>query len=404
MPRRRGLPLVATRTPVPKRAGQWYVPAGDRTRIEAKVFGACQWFDSVDEADDWQADERRKRKEEKETGRKRRVVVKGARFNDVFPLYMENHPTGNVGTVANIERTWRLQIQPTFGPDLVTSMSAQRFAAWERDLYKAPFGFEPGTVKVKGDIFRAFLNWCVAHEPPYLGANPVPASAGRDLSHIQSVTKFLTPDEIELWWQTMRPSFRVAIEIGEGLGVRYGEAIALKPSDIDRRRMQVKVERQIQGNGQSWRETKPKGWPRNRAAERSVPIDQELLDAIEQHVAVFGASRQGYILHQDHEPLFQSKWQPEMEKVRNVAFGGSRDWPHFHALRDYYVSCLAAANIGMEQVRVFIGHAPGSPVTERKYLHLWHDSEQRARDAVAAARSQRRRTRLRRVPLSGTDA
>lgn len=188
---------------------------------------------------------------------------------------------------------------------------------------------------------------------------------------------------------------RIAVDLGVGLGLRFGEILGLSPDDVDDTAGVVHVRRQV-------RKVKGSGalvfsLPK-RGKLRDVPLSPDLAALLQAYLAAFPA-----------QPVTLPWKHPGGQPVTHTVFlsrPGGRTWdasgwsyhvwdPTFrragltkrrridgiHALRHTYASLLLADGVSVRELATYLGHDKLS-FTLEIYTHMLPSSHQRAQAAV----------------------
>lgn len=188
-----------------------------------------------------------------------------------------------------------------------------------------------------------------------------------------------TPDQVAVVARTITPRYRALVLTAAGTGLRSGE---LRGLDLERLRMlerTVVVDRQVHTPDGAPHYFGP---PKTNAGYRSVPLTESYAGVVAEHLEEFGTGTDGLV--------FTSRsGQPIRRKTLAEALGpllrelGLPPRSGMHVFRHYYVSGLIAAGVDVLTVMRRVGHS-SSEETLETYGHLWHDHEERTRDAVEA--------------------
>ncbi|MFJ8308765.1 MULTISPECIES: tyrosine-type recombinase/integrase [unclassified Streptomyces] len=186
----------------------------------------------------------------------------------------------------------------------------------------------------------------------------------------------------------MPPYLRAAIVVLAGSGLRIGELLGLKVSDIDFKNGTIRVERQRLQSGLI-------GPPKTGKSRRTVPVGEVVIDALLAHLAA-RPSKEWLFTMEEYEPLNYRRWKTEwncarkeLQKAENKAAERQRrkpvELPHMttHDLRHFFASALIAGGASVKQVQLVLGHA-SAVITLRTYAHLWPGEEDRTRTVMDA--------------------
>lgn len=133
----------------------------------------------------------------------------------------------------------------------------------------------PKTIANKHGFLSGALSAAV---PRLIPANPcagrtLPRGDGDDHEPV-----FLSPDEFKWLLSSTTEYWQLLMEFLVTSQCRWGEAVALRPSDVDRARNKVRVRR-------AWKYSDTKGYylgpPKTRRSKREVDIDKDLLDRLD---------------------------------------------------------------------------------------------------------------------------
>ncbi|GGT32795.1 tyrosine-type recombinase/integrase [Streptomyces purpureus] len=194
--------------------------------------------------------------------------------------------------------------------------------------------------------------------------------------------------QVEAMARVMPPYIRAAIVTLAGSGLRIGELLGLKVSDVDFKAGTIRVERQRLQSGKI-------GPPKTAKSRRTVPVGEVVTDALLTHLAA-RPSKEWLFTMDEGEPLNYRRWKTEwngtrkaLQQAENEAAEreGRRpvELPHIvtHDLRHFYASALIAGGASVKQVQLVLGHA-SAVMTLRIYAHLWPGEEDRTRSVMDA--------------------
>ncbi|MFJ8295589.1 tyrosine-type recombinase/integrase [Streptomyces sp. NPDC094447] len=197
-----------------------------------------------------------------------------------------------------------------------------------------------------------------------------------------------TVAQVEVMARVMPPYIRAAIVTLAGSGLRIGELLGLKVSDVDFKAGTIRVERQRLQSGKI-------GPPKTAKSRRTVPVGEVVTDALLAHLAA-RPSKEWLFTMEEGEPLNYRRWKTEWNCARRVLQGEESEaaeregrkpveLPHMvtHDLRHFYASALIAGGASVKQVQLVLGHA-SAVITLRIYAHLWPGEEDRTRAVMDA--------------------
>ena len=188
-------------------------------------------------------------------------------------------------------------------------------------------------------------------------------------------------DEVEV--PTVEDVERVRSVLGErwqaipvvlaGSGLRVGELLGLRLSDVDFLRRTVRVERQRLQSHQI-------APLKSKASRRTVPLGQVVIDTLAAHLAAYPPTADALFADELREPLTYRRWKRLLSDAAKVVEVDVTS----HSFRHFAASALISGGASVKQVQTFLGHA-SAVITLRTYAHLWPGDEDRTRNVLDAA-------------------
>ena len=290
-------------------------------------------------------------------------------FREFFDIWRETQVWAP-GTIKKVDQAIGCV---TFGNVPLERLRPSHIQAWIKSLSDKKLA--PNTIRSRHDHIRAAVRAAVADR-----AIPFDVTANTTLPRARRVEAAMvipTTAEVGSALEHASESFVAFVGLCAFGGLRLGEAAALKVSDIDFIRKEVRIQRQSQvvnGGGVDIR-------PPKYASERTVYIPQDLVTILSEHVRVHvpGEDADRWMFPGNGgDPLHQNSagyiWR-ETRKAAGVSF-------RLHDLRHFYASGLIAAGCDVVTVQRAMGHGSAS-LTLNTYSHLWPKAEDRTRNAAA---------------------
>ena len=210
-----------------------------------------------------------------------------------------------------------------------------------------------------------------------------------------STLDVLTTEQVVAMADAVPDRYSALVVAGAGTGLRPGELFGLAVDRVDFLRRTVRVDQQIArlvggGVGLAPLETD--------ASYRTVPLPTIVGDALAEHLTRFPAHPDLGVIFTTGGggPVQQHPWAEVWATARKRA--GLPSWATPHDLRHHYASVLIASGASVKVVQSRLGHR-SAKTTLDTYGHLFHDEEDRTRQAVDAAFASRAEDQLR---TSGT--
>lgn len=185
----------------------------------------------------------------------------------------------------------------------------------------------------------------------------------------------------------MSPAGQRAVLLGAFVGLRVSEACALRLEDVDAR--EGVVHPRVQWGDQPLK---------SAHARTSVPVPVDLARTLVDTARARFVART--VVHDEHgRPVGPWQVERELRAVRGTV-AGLPDGFRFHDLRHYYASMLIAAGLDVKVVQARLRHASAT-TTLNTYGHLWPDTDESSRAAVASVLATREDSLRTATPLTG---
>ena len=182
-----------------------------------------------------------------------------------------------------------------------------------------------------------------------------------------------TLEEIELVRSALGDRWQAIPVVLAGSGLRVGELLGLRLSDVDFLRKSIRVERQrLQSN-----QIAPL---KSRASRRTVPVGRVVIETLAAHLASYPPTDDGLFTDELGKPLTYRRWKRLLSDAAKAAEADVTS----HSFRHFAASALISGGASVKQVQAFLGHA-SAVVTLRTYAHLWPGDEDRTRSVLDAA-------------------
>lgn len=269
-------------------------------------------------------------------------------------------------TIEDYSRYLRRDIDPVLGPIPLAKLTRDDVAWWVTAMFED--GSSGKTIQNKHSFLSGVLNRAVGDG--LLPSNPCKGVRLPRTEQVEMV--FLTREEFHLFKSYFSEYYQPLVEFLVASGCRASEALALKPSDVDRVNGTVRITRTWKRAGSGY-ELGPPKTPKSR---RTINVPLSVLDKLDySHEWLFVGSNGG--------PVRLYSWRANVWiKTRNKAMAdGFEKKPRIHDLRHTCASWLLQASppVPLQTVQAHLGHESIKTTVDR-YGHL-----DRTSHAVAAA-------------------
>ncbi|MER7815576.1 site-specific integrase [Streptomyces sp. NPDC096153] len=251
---------------------------------------------------------------------------------------------------------------------------------------------DPKSIANRHGLMFCIFQKAVESEPQLRTTNPCKkTSLPRVDDHVEEEMCFLERNEYQrISAEIKDPDARDLADWLVGTGMRWGEAAALKVSDLslDGERPTVSVQR-------AWKKAKSGtkggayylGPPKTKKARRILRLSPGLAELARRHSA--GAGNEDFLFRAAmggawrHANFYNRKWLPA---VRLAMEKGLPKRPRIHDLRHTHASWLIASRIPLPAIQIRLGHESIQTTVDR-YGHLELGLDDDIADAVEAALS-----------------
>ncbi|AXH95017.1 tyrosine-type recombinase/integrase [Ornithinimicrobium avium] len=357
------------------RSGRWQarftVPLGHPSGRGGQTVTAPHTFEPTtygkEAAGDWLRDEERRLNAdgaawvtlaelaEAERARAEREAV--VTFGDYSAVWLRTRRTKNGPLQESTRRGYRIWLDkyllPTLGHLPLDQITPTVVLRWYEDVLPHD---KPKTTRECYALGSAIMRTATAADGVLAGAvNPFKIDgAGSIGGRSRARTEVIDDQDLRLIMSTIRPEWRAMVALALGCGLRFGEIIALRQSDIDLRTTPpvVRVNRAV-GTGPGGRRYE-KG-PKSKAGARDQRMPVAVVDAVTEHLRSCGTGRDGLLF-----PAPDGGWLSET--TFRKASGG---WLavreavgrpiRFHDLRATGATRMAQRGAHIDEAKVFLG-------------------------------------------------
>jgi integrase len=263
------------------------------------------------------------------------------------------------GTRVGYERLWSSYIEPYLGADPLSSIGRPEIRAWlsalERNGITAASRRQVLT-NLMGLLNEAARDGQLRSAPNVRGLSP-------RVDQRKGIA--LTGPQMAMLLDALPDRYRTLVLILLTTGMRIGEALALRPEDVRQDLMTISVTKSVgvvSPKGSYLKKDRQPDRPKTSAGVRTVPLMPVTLAAIDDHIARFGLSPEGYLfttLIRPHGwlsyPVFQWTWQRTVRQLREQ----DENFPpiRVHDLRKTFGAWMVAnPNVTPMEAAKVLGH------------------------------------------------
>lgn len=285
------------------------------------------------------------------------------------------------GRAVTVERLLRLHINPVIGPAKIGTLRNRdlqlAMATWRNrpsDRFDRAI-LATGSVKLIEAVVRAVLSYAVRNE--LISRNPWVNVATP--SYSKTRVTIPTQDQVDAVLQGVPGRVRGVVELVMGTGLRSGEVRGLDVGRVLLLERRVIVNRQlydVRAGVCEW------GPPKSSAGTREIPLSASYSEALAHHLALYPPRAGILFTNRAGVPWRRNALQEAVSPAMRRA--GLPIQTGLHLFRHYYAAGLIAAGLDVRTVMTLLGHSSAKETLET-YGHLWHNYDDRVRDAIELA-------------------
>ncbi|WP_392545309.1 tyrosine-type recombinase/integrase [Oryzobacter telluris] len=382
------------------RSGRWQarftVPLGHPSGRGGQTVTAPHTFEATtygkEAAGDWLRDEERRLLAEgaawstlAERSAAERAQTERATtltFAEFSAVWLRTRRTRHGPLQESTRRAYRLWLDkyllPTLGDLPLDEVTPTTILRWYEDVLPHD---KAKTTRECYALGSAIMRTATAADGVLAGAvNPFKIDgAGSIGSRSRARTEVIDDRDLQVIMSTIRAEWRAMVALALGCGLRFGEIIALRRSDIDLKASPpvVRVTRAV-GTGTGGRRYE-KG-PKSSAGERDQRVPAPVVDVLTEHLHTYVTGRDGLLF-----PAPDGGWLSETRFRK--ASGGWLDVRdavgrpiNFHDLRATGATRMAQRGAHIDEVKMFLGDS--STQAAERYVRA---TQSRMDDLTAAA-------------------
>ena len=304
-------------------------------------------------------------------------------YSEWFTEWMETYKGNEVkeGTLIAYRNVYDAYIKRhKLAQRPINAMRTEDIQGFYNDLHKR--NISKSTISLTSAVLSNSLK--KAERLGYIEKNPctlatIPKKA-KEAKHHRALTK----SEQEIFMKYAEESYLYnAFVVLLNTGMRRGELIALKRSDISMKNKILHVRHTMKfDSGRTFEDT-----PKTKTSRRDIPLTPKAYEAIERQRKKYGESENGYIFTMlNGDILAHNTLQGEINRIIEKAKAAGEKIEHFtcHDLRDTFATRCIEAGMTPNTLKNILGHAKLS-MTMDLYAQVLPDEKREALEAVAYA-------------------
>lgn len=299
------------------------------------------------------------------------VIEAGRRWNaaqsqdetieDLVTEYIAFQSRGDSRTLKDYQALQRNHISNEIGWKSAASVEAKDLRKYVKTLLAKKLS--PKTIRNIFTIVSAAFNLAV--QDRRVQANP--CTGVRLPTLIKTEPPIIAQRDIDVIMKAIDPHFSLLIRTLAGTGLRWSESEALLCSDLYHRNglTYIRVSKAMKGTGKG----RHPGPPKTPAADRSIALDDDLAEALVDHVKLRSLDDHMFTMKRGGKMSylgFTSKYLIPTVERKDVDVNSTI---RCHSFRHYHASVLVAAGVDPIKVAQRLGHTD-TTITLNRYSHL----------------------------------
>lgn len=274
-------------------------------------------------------------------------------------------------TAEKHEMALRVHWTPRFGSMVLSSLAPRDI---QRAVNELAASHGSGSVRTYYGTLRAYMRAAVDME--LIGRSPCRAITLPKAATAER--RLVTPRELHALADAVGPEWRCLVLLGGVVGLRFGEAAALRVRDVDFTAGSVSVSRTVvEDNGRL-----EIGEPKTTAGHRTLALPAELVEELRAHVELWSIDGDELLFADGFGgPLRRGNFRQRVFMPALAAVG--LDGLTFHGLRHSAATQWVANGLDPRTVQHRLGHADPRLVL-RLYAHALSEADRRAAAASSS--------------------
>src|SRR4051794_13619965 len=283
-------------------------------------------------------------------------------------------------TVRSYQTLLDSRILPYFGEMPLRDVTLSEVKRWRASL-------DPETVSSNAAAYRLLRSILAAAEEEELIDRAPPKIRGAGSARVRRVAKPATFEEIETITAAMPPRLRLLIVLGAYVGLRQGELLELRRSDIDGISGRIHVTRKVDkdvtpgADGACFRCGRVISSPKTASGVRTVHVPPPLLTVLQRHLLEHAATGpEGLLFPGDRTDHMSARYL--MDRYRPAREAAGRPDLTIHHLRHTALTMAGQHGATAAELQARAGHA--SQAAMAIYQHATLDRDKALAEKIGA--------------------
>ena len=304
-------------------------------------------------------------------------------LNDWFATWMEEYKKNQVkkGTYTSYQNYYKCAIKEKLGDKLISDIRGEHIQKLYNDLVEEEYTLS--SIKVIKAILNSSLKQAVKNG--LIERNPVPL-ATLPRQQAKKDRQAMTKEQQALFMEHAKDSYLYNLfAVMLRTGMRSGEILGLKYTDIDKKKNVIHVQRTLfYVNGEGYIEDAPK----TKTSLRDVPLTAATRERLEDQRKYWGFQVERldrYLFcNENGDPLSRARIQREIDQITKRITAAGHEFPHItaHVFRHTFATRAIEAGMQPQVLKTILGHS-SLAMTMDLYSHVLPDTKADEMEIIA---------------------
>ncbi|MCD8120825.1 MAG: site-specific integrase [Clostridiales bacterium] len=308
-------------------------------------------------------------------------------FGSWFDTWMQEYKKNRVkaGTFETYQRIYDAMLKSEFELQEIANIRPEHIQRLYNKFVKKEYAIstiEIASIVLSGCLEQAVKNHLIERNPAKMAE--LPRRKGKQMKKRMALTR----KQQALFMEYAKDSYLYNLfAVMLRTGLRVGEALALKPVDIDRRKNVLHVQRTLKHiSGRGFIEDTPK----TQTSARDIPLTADVLALLDAQRKFWGFKVEKIdrylFFNENGEPLSRDRVQGEINRIIKRITADGNEFPYItsHVFRHCFATRAIENGMTPQVLKTILGHS-SLAMTMDLYSHVLPDTKAAEMEKIADA-------------------